>query len=118
MFVCETSTKKEIVQFLSCFIPAMFKYSDKLFVFIKKYKELNLEQERHQKILNEFINIRLKITDLKIDDPNDQRILNVFKILTEKISGMQVILPSVFRHMKSLSKVLLLMGLFTICVKL
>lgn len=86
MFICETSTKKEIVQFLSFFLPAMSIFSNKLFNFLQKFKELMLENEKHQIVLKEFTDIRLKITDIKIDNPQDQRIQNILNLLNEKIS--------------------------------
>ncbi|WP_334069821.1 hypothetical protein [Acinetobacter colistiniresistens] len=86
MFVCETSTKKEIVQFLSFFLPAMSIFSDKLFNFLQKFEELMIENEKHQNVLKEFTDIRLKITDIKIDNPQDQRIQNILNLLNEKIS--------------------------------
>jgi hypothetical protein len=85
MFICETSTKRNssVSKF---FLTSNVNFSNKLFNFLQKFKELMLENEKHQIVLKEFTDIRLKITDIKIDNPQDQRIQNILNLLNEKIS--------------------------------
>lgn len=95
MFVCETRTKAEIVDFYETYLPFIENFANNLGTFLDKYNTLENEKKRHDETMEELNEIWKKLDEISIENPKDQKILNTLDLINRKIDESSKIIDQI-----------------------
>lgn len=95
MFVCETTTKAEIVNFYHIFIPVLAKIYENLEKIIDKYDDLEFEKTSHDKVIEQLSVMWDKLDEFSIDNSINEKIKNALDLIDSKIDRSNLIIERI-----------------------
>lgn len=102
MFICETKTKLEIVEFLKSFDILTKSFFQEMVDVKELSDELNSLSKQHTEIMQKFNEASNILHRIKIEDPSSKTIPNIFKYFDEQIDHSNKHIPLIENKEKEL----------------
>ncbi len=89
MFICETSTKKEILDFYRIFIPLANEMLGSIQDTVESYNNILVLKKQHEIELDKLKPIHDRLDEINIENPIDEKIKNALELLKTKFGSIE-----------------------------